>query len=291
MPSAGPARPWPGWASCSPTWAARSISTARSAEIVINGRQAAGVRLPDGTVDTADVIVSNGDVALHLPLPDPGAVPPEVHRTARSTAWQYSMSLFVIYFGTKRRYLDSKFHHHNIILNQRLQGAAVATSSPLGPARGLLALPAHADDHGPEHRAGRDRVLLCPCARAAPRFGDGLEAGGGPLPRSGHGATWRTIICQVCGGNIIAEHMIDPLHFRDTLNSYKGAAFSVRPSLMQLGVVPPAQPLGGVRQPLLRRRGNASRRRRAGGAGIRQDRGGVDRSDARSGRRRVSCSR
>ena len=28
--------------------------------------------------------------------------------------------------------------------------------------------------------------------------------------------------------------MIDPLHFRDVLNSYKGAAFSVRPSLMQL---------------------------------------------------------
>ena len=33
--------------------------------------------------------------------------------------------------------------------------------------------------------------------------------------------------------NIVAEHRIDPVHFRDTLNSYKGAAFSVKPSLMQ----------------------------------------------------------
>jgi phytoene desaturase len=30
-------------------------------------------------------------------------------------------------------------------------------------------------------------------------------------------------------------HHIDPLHFRDTLNSYRGAAFSVLPSLLQLG--------------------------------------------------------
>jgi phytoene dehydrogenase-like protein len=33
--------------------------------------------------------------------------------------------------------------------------------------------------------------------------------------------------------NIVAEHYIDPLHFQDTLNSYRGAAFSVRPSLLQ----------------------------------------------------------
>ena len=33
--------------------------------------------------------------------------------------------------------------------------------------------------------------------------------------------------------NIVAEHHIDPLHFQDTLNSYRGAAFPVRPSLLQ----------------------------------------------------------
>jgi phytoene desaturase len=33
--------------------------------------------------------------------------------------------------------------------------------------------------------------------------------------------------------NIVAEHMIDPLHFQNTLNSYKGSAFSVQPILLQ----------------------------------------------------------
>ena len=33
--------------------------------------------------------------------------------------------------------------------------------------------------------------------------------------------------------HIISEHVIDPLHFRDTLNSYLGSAFSVEPVLTQ----------------------------------------------------------
>jgi nucleoside-diphosphate-sugar epimerase len=33
--------------------------------------------------------------------------------------------------------------------------------------------------------------------------------------------------------NIVAEHVIDPRHFQNTLNSYRGAAFSVKPSLFQ----------------------------------------------------------
>ena len=33
--------------------------------------------------------------------------------------------------------------------------------------------------------------------------------------------------------HIISEHHIDPLHFRDTLNSYLGSAFSVEPLLTQ----------------------------------------------------------
>jgi phytoene desaturase len=33
--------------------------------------------------------------------------------------------------------------------------------------------------------------------------------------------------------HIVTEHAIDPLHFRDTLNSYLGSAFSVEPLLTQ----------------------------------------------------------
>ena len=33
--------------------------------------------------------------------------------------------------------------------------------------------------------------------------------------------------------HIVTEHMIDPRHFRDDLNSYLGSAFSVEPILTQ----------------------------------------------------------
>ncbi len=33
--------------------------------------------------------------------------------------------------------------------------------------------------------------------------------------------------------HIVSEHYIDPLHFKDTLNSYLGNAFGVEPTLMQ----------------------------------------------------------
>ena len=33
--------------------------------------------------------------------------------------------------------------------------------------------------------------------------------------------------------HIVTEHYIDPLHFRDTLNSHLGSAFSVEPILTQ----------------------------------------------------------
>jgi phytoene desaturase len=39
--------------------------------------------------------------------------------------------------------------------------------------------------------------------------------------------------------NIIAEHHIDPIHFRDTLKSYKGASFSFAPKLSQTAYLRP----------------------------------------------------
>ena len=33
--------------------------------------------------------------------------------------------------------------------------------------------------------------------------------------------------------HIVTEHYIDPLHFRDSLNSYLGSAFSIEPTLFQ----------------------------------------------------------
>jgi phytoene desaturase len=202
------------------------------AEILINDdRKAAGVRLADGETIPADVVVSNGDVAAtyrHL-IP---AQHRRVYSDRRLDKMNYSMSLFVIYFGTKRRYLDSKLSHHNIILNERY--------------RGLLK----------DIFAGRDLPDDFSLYLHMPTITDPSIAPPGcesfyvlsPVPNLESGADWNALakpyrdrIMQFLEdnylpdlqANIIAEHYIDPLHFQNTLNSYRGAAFSVKPSLLQ----------------------------------------------------------
>jgi phytoene desaturase len=79
-------------------------------------RRAVGVKTNDGELFPADAIVSNADLAnTYLRL-----VPArfrKVNTDARLLRKQYSMSLFVIYFGTDRRYDDVA--HHEILMGSR----------------------------------------------------------------------------------------------------------------------------------------------------------------------------
>lgn len=201
-------------------------------EIVTSGRRVTGVRLPDGSVESADVVVSNGDVAHTYRY----LIPEQYRRkytNRRLDRMAYSMSLVVIYFGTKRRYLDSKFHHHNIILNQRYRGllSDIFSARPVPEDFSLyLHMPTITDSSiAPE---GTESFYVL-----------------SPVPHLDSGDNWaelakpyRDRVMQYLEdhylpglqANIVAEHMIDPVHFRDVLNSYKGAAFSVRPTLLQL---------------------------------------------------------
>ncbi len=84
---------------------------------MIENGKATGVRLTDGTLHKADAVVSNADLSwtyLNLIAPQ--------HRRKNSDGrikrLRHSMSLVVIYFGTKRRYTDTKLSHHNIILSE-----------------------------------------------------------------------------------------------------------------------------------------------------------------------------
>lgn len=85
-------------------------------EIVVAGGRATGVRLANGEVLEADVVVSNADSAWTYRM----LVPPAARRRwtdARVDRQRYSMSLFVWYFGTKRKYPDVA--HHTIMLGPR----------------------------------------------------------------------------------------------------------------------------------------------------------------------------
>jgi phytoene desaturase len=201
-------------------------------EILVEGRRTTGVRLADGTTHKADIVVSNGDVAFTYR----NLIPEKYRRTytnRRLERTQYSTSLFVIYFGTKKLYRDnSKLQHHNIILNQRYKGLLddIYNSRDLPDDFSLyLHMPSLTDPSIAPEGCESFYVLSL-------------------VPHLDSGTDWNTMakpyrdrIMQFLEDNylpdlqenIVAEHYIDPLHFQNTLNSYKGAAFSVRPTLIQ----------------------------------------------------------
>lgn len=204
---------------------------AEVSEIMTSGRRVLGVRLADGTEHRADHVVSNADVAWTYRYLIPAAARRK-YSDRKIDGMKYSMSLFVIYFGTKKRYLDSGLAHHNIILGDRY--------------RELL------DDIFRRKHVAKDFSLYL----HMPTITDPSIAPEGcenfyvlsPVPHLDSGTDWtqyakpyRDAIMEFLEQhylpglreNIIAEHHIDPLHFQNTLNSYKGAAFSVQPILMQ----------------------------------------------------------
>jgi phytoene desaturase len=203
-------------------------------EIVVENGKATGVRLADGTVERADVVVCNGEVAFaHNKL-----LPPQTRRKwtdYKLARTRYSMSLVVIYFGTNRLYRGGdgpELKHHDIILGKRYKPLLneIFGRKPLADDFSLyLHMPTITDPSlaPPGHEAFY--VLS-------------------PVPHLGSGTNWeekakpyRDAIMNFLEQNylpdlskhLVTEHMITPQHFHDTLNSYLGSAFSVEPILRQ----------------------------------------------------------
>ncbi len=201
-------------------------------EILVNDkRRVTGVLLKSGETHTADIVVSNADVAnTYLKM-----IPSQYRRKysdRRIKSMEYSMSLFVIYFGTKKRYLDSRLAHHNIILSSRFK--------PL------------LDDIFNHKVLAQDFSLYLhmPTITDPSMAPEGMESFYvlSPVPHLGAHIDWtkaarpyRNAIMQFLEDNylpglqenLVAEHYIDPLHFQNTLNSHLGSAFSVKPILTQ----------------------------------------------------------
>lgn len=200
-------------------------------EILIEGRKVKGVRLKNGEIHLADAVVSNADV----PFTYMNMIPAK-HRRKYSDnklkRMKYSMSLFVIYFGTNRRYTDTELKHHNIILGPRYKELL----------KDIFHRKVVADDFS--------LYLHMPTITDSTIAPEGHESFYvlSPVPHLASGTDWNTFaktyrdrIMQFLEDNylpdlqkhIVAEHYIDPLHFQGELNSYLGSAFSVEPILTQ----------------------------------------------------------
>ncbi len=198
-------------------------------EILVQEGAAAGVRLADGTTLRADIVVSNACAAYtykHL-------VPAEHRRRwtdRKIDNARYSMSLFVWYFGTKKRYDDVA--HHTILLGPRF--------------RGLLT------DIFTHHKLADDFSLYLhrPTATDASLAPPGCDAFYvlSPVPHLDSGTDWaaqaepyRKTIAKYLNdtllpdleANVISSRMITPQDFESRLLSLRGAAFGLEPILTQ----------------------------------------------------------
>lgn len=193
------------------------------------GRRARTLELRSGRRLSADVVICNGDVVRSYQdlLPDSCR---RVNTDSRLERLRQSMSLFVIYFGTDRRYEDVA--HHEILLGPRY--------------RGLL------DDvfHGERLADDFSLYLHRPTATDRSLAPHGCDAWYvlSPVPNLKADIDWETVggayrnriiehleqrLLPGLRNHIITETRVDPRYFRDELNSHHGNAFSVQPLLRQ----------------------------------------------------------
>jgi phytoene desaturase len=202
---------------------------ARVEAITLAGRRATGVRLAGGEELPADIVVSNADSAstYHDLLPAAARVHWSNRKLSRA---RYSMSLFVWYFGTRRRYAEVP--HHLIIAGPRYRELLHDIFD-----RKILAEDFSLYLHRP---TASDPSLAPPGCDAFYVLS--------PVPNLLADIDWRTaaepyrrrieqqLSATVLPGlkdAVITSRVMTPLDFRDRLLSYQGAAFGLAPELTQ----------------------------------------------------------
>jgi phytoene desaturase len=189
-----------------------------------------GVRLAGGATLPADLVVCNADApAVYRRLVDTQFRRKNSDR--RIDKFRYSMGLVVAYFGTKRTYPEQA--HHTILLGERYEELLddIFEKKVLAPDFSLYLHAPTRTDPTLAPPGCENFYVLAPVphldsgtdwAKEEPIFVDKLYAhleahGGIPGLRE----------------NLVTSRVITPQHFHDELNSEKGAAFSIQPTLRQ----------------------------------------------------------
>ncbi len=198
-------------------------------QILNEGKRAVGVELEGGERVFCDVLVSNADSAHTYK----NLIKPELR-----TRWtdkkiersRYSMSLFVWYFGTDRKYDDVA--HHTIMLGPRYKELLedIFENKVLAEDFSLYL-----------HRPTATDPSLAPAGC------DGFYVLS-PVPNMLANIDWQVeseryrqrietflgkTLLPGLAQHVVASHVNDPRYFQDTLLSFRGAAFGFEPVLTQ----------------------------------------------------------
>lgn len=198
-------------------------------EITVENGRATGVRLADGTLLRADIVVSNADSAWtyrHLIRPE--------HRARwtdrRLDNARYSMSLFVWYFGVDRTYEDVA--HHTILLGPRYRELLddIFEKKTLAEDFSLYLHRPTATDRSMAPPGCDTFYVLSP----VPHLDSGVDW-------SRHAEPYRAAIARSLSESILPDlerhivvsRVLTPQSFLDDYLSMKGAAFGLEPVLHQ----------------------------------------------------------
>ncbi len=208
----------------------RTEMPVRSIDVVNQNRQTKHCVTTDQRAgEMFDLVVSNADVH-HTYANLYRRVEAAKKTSRRLEKMEWSMSLFVMYFGTNRRYSD--LAHHTILFGPRFKG--------------LL------DDIFKGSKLPEDFSLYL----HAPTVTDPSLAPAGceafyvlsPVPHLGRAAIDWDVVAEKYGDailesleaylpglrqSIVTRRHFTPHNFRDELNAYHGSAFSVAPKLTQ----------------------------------------------------------
>ncbi len=206
------------------------LSTSVEQILEENGR-IVGVKTRSGETLNADLVVSNADVHYtynHL-LKDSKLAKP---RAKRLNNMHYSMSLFLIYFGTKKQY-RGKFCHHNVIFGPRYRGLLKDIFI-----RGKLADDFSLYLHSPTLT---DPSLAPPGCDTFYALSPVPHLGKNPMDWNKAGEEYGDRILKFLEdqympdlkNQIVTKRIFTPLDFKDQLSAHLGNAFSLEPLLTQ----------------------------------------------------------
>ena len=180
--------------------------------------------------ETFDAVVSNADLH-HTYARLYAGLPAAAEQRARLERMDWSMSLFVVYFGTRRRYPGRA--HHTVLFGPRYRELLreVFHGPELPRDFSLYLHQPTVTDPGLAPPGGETFYVLAPVPhlgaaavdweREAEPYADrilaSLEAAGLPDLRR----------------EIVTKRVFTPFDFRDRLNAFQGSAFSVAPRLAQ----------------------------------------------------------
>jgi phytoene desaturase len=189
-----------------------------------------GLTAADGWSGHFDAVASNGDV-VHTYRDLLRDEPQAQRKAAALLRKRFSMSLFVVYFGTKRRHPE--LAHHDILFGPRYKELL----------HDIFEGPGLADDFS--------LYLHAPTLTDPSVAPDGCEAfyvlspvphlGNAPIDWEVEGPRYRDRILDYLEGryvpnlreDLVTTRILTPLDFQQVLNSHDGSAFSLEPILTQ----------------------------------------------------------